>query len=248
MLYRLAEKEDMKAVCSLWQRVFGDSDEALKLFFTTFDSTENVLLCEIDGKVVSILTLLNAKIVSPDNEYNAYCVYAAATDENYRKNGIMSGLLSYACKIAKERNADFLFLKPANEKLFSYYRKNGFQDAFYRAERLEYNDKEKYNYSYVQWYENAISVDKVFSELNSYETKNGYLSFTAEGKIITVDHFVSGNIFALLDELKNDLHPEKIYVNLPCKTSEAKKEVTGMIKPLTDKKPPENIYLGITLE
>ena len=41
-----------------------------------------------------------------------------------------------------------------------------------------YNDKEKYNYSYVQWYENAISVDKVFSELNSYETKNGYLSFT----------------------------------------------------------------------
>ena len=100
----------------------------------------------------------------------------------------------------------------------------------------------------MQWYENAISVDKAFSELNSYETKNGYLSFTAEGKIITVDHFVSGNIFALLDELKNDLHPEKIYVNLPCKTSETKKEVTGMIKPLTDKKTPENIYLGITLE
>ncbi len=248
MLYRLAEKEDMKAVCSLWQRVFGDSDEALNLFFTTFDNTENVLLCEIDGKVVSILTLIETKIVSTDNEYNAYCVYAAATDENYRKNGIMSGLLSYACKIAKERNAHFLFLKPANEKLFSYYRKNGFQDAFYRAERLEYKGDEKYGYSYVLWDEKAISVDKVYSELNSYETKNGYLCFTAEGKNITVDHFVSENIFTLLDELKNDLKPEKIYVNLPCKADEIKKEVTGMIKPLTDKKPPENIYLGITLE
>ncbi len=248
MLYRLAEKEDMKAVCSLWQRVFGDSDETLKLFFTIFDSTENVLLCEIDGKVVSILTLIKANIISFYGKYTAYCVYAAATDENYRKNGIMSGLLSYAGKIAKERNADFLFLKPANEKLFSYYRKNGFQDAFYRTKRLEYKGCEKYEYSYVQWDENAISVDKAFSELNSYETKNGYLSFTVEGKFITVDHFVSGNIFALLDELKNDLHPEKIYVNLPCKADEIKKEATGMIKPLTDKKPPENIYLGITLE
>jgi len=246
--YRLAEKEDMKDVCGLWRRTFGDSEETTSFFYGTFTDTDNVLLCETDGKVVSILTLIEAEIVSPDGKSKAFCVYAAATDENYRRKGIMSGLLSFACKIATQRNADFLFLKPASEKLYSYYEKNGFQNAFYRKKTAEYTGGKKYPYSYVKWDEKAVSVDKVFSELNSYESKNGYLSFSAEGKTVTVEHFVSGDIFSLLDELKNDLKPEKIYVNLPCRADETQREVTGMIKPLTDKKIPDNIYLGITLE
>ena len=99
----------------------------------------------------------------------AYAGNVFFKDENYRKNGIMSGLLSYACKIAKERNADFLFLKPANEKLFSYYRKNGFEDAFYRAERLEYNDKEKYNYKYSR----ANFVQQCKRYVEEYIPQNG---------------------------------------------------------------------------
>ena len=248
MIYRLAEKDDMNAVCGLWQCVFGDSEETVKIFYNAFPNTEDVLLCETDGKVVSILTLIEAEIISPNGKNKAFCVYAAATDENYRKKGIMSGLLSFAGKIAAERKADFLFLKPASEKLYSYYEKNGFQNAFYRKKTAEYTGVEKYPYSYVKWDEKAISVDKVFSELNSYESKNGYLSFSAEGKIITVDRFVSGDIFSLLDEMRADLKPEKIYVNLPCGANETQREVTGMIKPLTDKKIPDNIYLGITLE
>ena len=109
MLYRLAEKEDMKAVCSLWQRVFGDSDETLKLFFTTFDSTENVLLCEIDGKVVSILTLINAKIVSTDTEYNAYCVYAAATDKIIEKTALCRDFYPMLAKSQKSEMRIFSF-------------------------------------------------------------------------------------------------------------------------------------------
>jgi len=248
LIYRLAEKKDMNAVCRLWQRVFGDSEETTKFFYGTFPNAENVLLCEVDGKVVSILMLIEAEIVSHDGESKAFCVYAAATEENYRKKGIMSGLLSFACKIATERNADFLFLKPASEKLYSYYEKNGFRNAFYRKKTAEYTGGEKYPYAYVKWDEKAISVDKVFSELNSYESKNGYLSFSAEGKNITVSRFVSGDVFSLLDELKADLKPEKIYVNLPCGANETQREVTGMIKPLADKKIPDNIYLGITLE
>lgn len=248
MIYRLAEKEDMNAVCRLWQCVFGDSEETTKFFYDTFPDTDNVLLCEIDGKVVSILTLIEAEIVSADGKSKAFCVYAAATEENYRKKGIMSRLLSFACEIAAERKADFLFLKPASEKLYSYYERNGFQNAFYTKKTAEYVCGEKYPYSYVKWDERAISVDKVFSELNSYESKNGYLSFSAEGKDITVSRFVSEDVFSLLDELKKDLNPEKIYISLPCKADETQREVTGMIKPLTDKKIPDNIYLGITLE
>ncbi len=248
MIYRLAEKEDMNAVCGLWQRVFGDSEETVKIFYDTFSSTKNVLLCETDGKVVSILTLIETEIISPNGKNKAFCVYAAATEENYRKKGIMSRLLSFTCEIAAERKADFLFLKPASEKLYSYYEKNGFQNAFYAKKTAEYIGGEKYPYSYVKWDEKAISIDKVFSEFNSYEGKNGYLSFSAEGKNIRVNHFVSGDVFSLLDEMKNDLKPEKIYVNLPCGANETQREVTGMIKPLTDKKIPDNIYLGITLE
>ncbi len=248
MIYRLAEKEDMNAVCGLWQRVFGDSEETTKFFYDTFPDTDNVLLCEIDGKVVSILTLIETEIISPNGKNKAFCVYAAATEENYRKKGLMSGLLSFAGKIAAERKADFLFLKPASEKLYSYYEKNGFQNAFYAKKTAEYIGGEKYPYSYVKWDEKAISIDKVFSEFNSYEGKNGYLSFSAEGKNIRVNHFVSGDVFSLLDEMKNDLKPEKIYVNLPCGANETQREVTGMINPLTDKEIPDNIYLGITLE
>lgn len=248
MIYRLAEKEDMTAVCDLWCRAFGDTEETVGLFYGTFRDTHNVLLCELDGKIISILTLIEAQIVASGESCKAFCVYAAATDENYRKKGIMSGLLYYACTTAKKRNADFLFLRPASKELFSYYEKNGFCNAFYQKERAEYTGNEKYPYSYVKWDENAIAVDKAFSESDSYESKDGYLSFLEKDKNIIIDRFVSEDIFSLLDRLKNDLRPEKIYVNLPCKTDETKREVTGMIKPLTDKKIPDNIYLGITLE
>ncbi|MGN0519288.1 MAG: GNAT family N-acetyltransferase [Candidatus Fimenecus sp.] len=130
MLLRTAKTEDKPALYALWAQAFGDSKDTIDAFFHLCYTPENTLVAETDGQARAALYLLENQLQTGENTYRAAYIYAAATEQGYRKNGLMSALLDYAAETAVQRNMDFLFLTPANDALFRYYGKRGFQIAF----------------------------------------------------------------------------------------------------------------------
>ena len=131
MEIRLSSPKYKEKMYSLWQSCFGDDRETIDMFFKNSFSYENAVICTDKAEVVSQLFLLPEKLSLGEKEYFAYYIYAAATAESYRKQGIMGSLLEFTSALAADRKADYLFLVPATEKLFDYYEKFGFYKAIY---------------------------------------------------------------------------------------------------------------------
>lgn len=112
---------------SLYQKVFAEDSAEFARTFTDkyFDMCCRYI--ERDGKIVSMLYLLDCKVFNGDETYHAFYLYAAATDPDYRNRGLMSELLN---EVLKENKV--IITKPANEKLFHFYEKFGFKTCSYK--------------------------------------------------------------------------------------------------------------------
>lgn len=122
--YTCVPKSFKKQALELFIKTFSDetADSAERLFSKFFP--ENFYFKFVDNKIVSELFVIKASICGWEAGY----VYGAATDAEYRSRGYMRELLS----IAAEFN-DILFLKPANDSLYSYYAKLGYKPRFYNS-------------------------------------------------------------------------------------------------------------------
>lgn len=249
MNFRKASDSDKQQIYNLWKKTFGDSETVIDRFFESVLAFENVILCCDGEKAVSMLSLMPAKIVSADGQKSdAYCVYAAATDEEYRKRGIMSKLLDFSAELAAERNADFLFLHPANEKLYSYYEKSGFEKAFFLGEQKQLSEiDDDFSYSYVDWDKNILKLNAEFSDNCSFFCEYGYADYSEHDGRIIVNTFFGGNVKALLNALSEYADNKNVYVSLPSEPAESVCS-QGMIRRLSGKKFDVCIYLGISLE
>lgn len=106
----------------LWKKCFEDENSIISSFF---DYVYDGSLCvseERDGTTVSAFHLI------PCEYHRKKCLYlyAAATLPEYREQGIMTQLVGRAEKIAKMHNAAFIYIYPANESLYQFYKKLGF--------------------------------------------------------------------------------------------------------------------------
>ncbi len=129
---RLAFKQDISALCSIWQSCFSDSAEYIQYFYSeNFDRIE-VLVFSVNGKPVSMMHLLDASFQNDNRCQAAKLIYAAGTLPEYRNKGYMSALIECATEKARE-NRCALFLKPSTPALTDYYKMFGFEvDAHFR--------------------------------------------------------------------------------------------------------------------
>lgn len=97
-----------------------DAEFTAQLFDTFF--AESCFYKYLNGKIVSQLFVLNSVVNGLDAGY----IYAAATDEKYRRQGFMKELIE---KVKLYYNQ--LTLKPATNELYNYYAKFGFKELFY---------------------------------------------------------------------------------------------------------------------
>lgn len=159
----LTEKE---ACYKIYCDAFGDDDFALKLFNNCYKFCH----CLKEGEtVVSMLFLLPCEIVYQNNVYNARYVFAVATDKKFRSKGYMS-------KFLKTISNDFIcFLKPANDRLIDFYKKNGYKpfvakksregEKFVKLSNEFLNLSESFavfnneNYTLMYNYKNNINLD-----------------------------------------------------------------------------------------
>ncbi len=117
----------------LWSIVFGDEYEYINLFFEKEYSLCDTFAELCDGRIVSVLYLLDCRVNFNGVTYKGKYLYAAATHPGYRSRGLMAKLINEAIDYCKSNSEiDFISLVPANDGLYDYYGKFGFSTAFYR--------------------------------------------------------------------------------------------------------------------
>ncbi|MDR1629188.1 MAG: GNAT family N-acetyltransferase [Oscillospiraceae bacterium] len=121
------EEPQLKA---LWKTVFGDSDTVIDAFFATLYDPQTTLVARNGGAVVSALYLLDCGLSVLKKTYASFYLYAAATLPGFRGRGLMAELLSAAKEFALRRKKEFICLYPAEDSLYDFYQKHGYEPVF----------------------------------------------------------------------------------------------------------------------
>lgn len=105
---------------ALYIEAFGDDGEfTRRLFDEFFDCCYYI---KEEETVAAMLFLLPCELVNGDTRHAARYLFAAATARSHRSRGYMTRLIK---KVLSE-NDDFIFLKPADDGLISFYSERGF--------------------------------------------------------------------------------------------------------------------------
>ncbi len=120
------------SLIKLWNEVFGDEEEYIKLFFKEA-YYDGECFAETDGdEVVSAFYLLKCSIKCRGKIYRGRYLYAAATLPRYRGRGLMGKLIKEAQDYIKTEGLDYIALVPATDSLYDYYGKFAFKESMYK--------------------------------------------------------------------------------------------------------------------
>lgn len=132
----VAAEEDRRDVQKIWKTCFGDADAYIRFFIKTHLPAGRCLVDKEGGRAVSMLFLLPSRCFYGGGERAVQYVYAAATLPDFRRRGLMEGLLAHAHVTAVAQGMLFTCLKPASEALYRYYGKHGYHTAFHVTHRI----------------------------------------------------------------------------------------------------------------
>ena len=146
MRTRPSAKEDIPQLKALWKQAFGDEDSFIDAFFEDLYRPERCVLIEDEGRVLSMAYLLPCTLVwkgegggSEGLLESADCayLYGMCTDEAYRGRGLGLMLLSFAKGYMGAMGCEAIALLPADEGLFGFYRKAGYELFFEPMARFD---------------------------------------------------------------------------------------------------------------
>lgn len=166
----------------LWSKYFGDSVEYSSFFFEQHlkgkNEYHNQFVYLENGEVASMLTVIEGELCRERKKDRFWYVYAVVTDETYRNRGYAGKILRHVLDLAKKENV-FVGLVPANDELYQYYSKFGFETFFYkkvveltiepegnetcnlkRADEVSYKklrDQAYHNENYIVWDQHAVN-------------------------------------------------------------------------------------------
>ncbi len=90
---RRSRREERNELYELWARVFDEDRAWLSRFFTLRYSTDDIFIARIDGHLASALHALPASYVQGGRQRPCSYIVGAATDEAFRRRGLMGQLL-----------------------------------------------------------------------------------------------------------------------------------------------------------
>lgn len=131
VICRNAYDEDTKTIKSLWKESFGDDVYMQYFFDILYDFKRGIVAQDFSENEKNVVAFLYRFEMQMTNLGPVSYVYAACTNKEYRKQGIMTKLLEYSEKLDKEDGYKATMLIPANESLFEFYKKRGFAKEIY---------------------------------------------------------------------------------------------------------------------
>lgn len=126
-----AAQTDKDSIFAIWKECFGDDDAYIEFFLKGLFRPERCLLYRVDTRPVAMLHLLPLNGRDGAEHFSAQYIYAAATLTEYRRRGLMAEMIDYAADFVESKGVTFTSLVPASDGLYDYYKKCGFQTAFY---------------------------------------------------------------------------------------------------------------------
>lgn len=134
VMIRYAVGEDLLNLKKIWKICFNDSDEFIDLYFDYKYKYSDTIVYIEDNQIVACLYMIPYTINFYSNEIPFYYLSGLSTLSEYRKKGYMSQLIDYAHEIMKERNISLSILVPAEDWLYIYYSKFGYERVFEKSE------------------------------------------------------------------------------------------------------------------
>ncbi|MGM9589732.1 MAG: GNAT family N-acetyltransferase [Faecousia sp.] len=113
-----------KQLRSLWQQVFGDTDDFLDSFYRTACAPDRCRCVLVDDKVAAALYWIDCSL---DDQKLAY-IYAVATHPDYRGQGLCRRLMADVHDLLRRRGYAGAVLVPQDEGLRAMYRNMGYQN------------------------------------------------------------------------------------------------------------------------
>ncbi len=129
-MVRLSTPNDLNGIVSVWKEAFGDSEKDIRFFLDNHYKADNAVVYDSNGEVASVLFLIDGFMHIKGKDYPSYYLYAACTMKKYRGRGIMSEMLEFTKNVAFNRQKFFVALKPAEDSLYNYYSRFGYQPVF----------------------------------------------------------------------------------------------------------------------
>ncbi len=257
MKYEKAKKNDLPQLTALWSRCFGDAEAAVWEFWKNFDRISVYVARE--NAPVAMLCALPVTFFDSDGEaHRASYFYAVCTDETFRGCGICKKLMDFAENARKNEGDQFVFLTPAEERLFDFYGKMGYKTAFFnkkytvragsRAKIKAINAAVYQNLRQMQLYADFVSYEDALIALNS-----GLYRIETEDMICCAAAEQHGKTLAIKELLPdNEAAAAALAAHLGCEEAHIRTQggeaPFAMAKSLCALPCPENAYLGLAFD
>ena len=261
------EKNDISGLKALWLSSFEEDEKAADLFFERIMSFTHAYKAEENGELIAAVYLVDCTI----NGGRAHYLCGAATRRDYRGKGVMSGLITFALDDAKRRGDKFSVLYPANEGLYRFYGRLGYlAKCTSRTRRITRADlcgaekptcgtpdtdrmqRSTFENNFLFWNKEYVSFASEYYGVYGVKTacSAGALAiYTVENRTATVFYSIYNDIKelrSLFSTIEADAYIITGTGANPLLAGE-KREICGMLRPLTNQNPPDDVYIGITL-
>lgn len=199
-------------VISLWIECFNDSREYIEFFL---DNCPGYICIadEEDDRIVSMLFLLNGSV----KKYKCKYLYAACTCAEYRKHGIMKHLIEYSEEYCKIHGYDAIFLVPANDTLYGYYKRLGFIECFYRL-NLCIEDENELNCGsdFSDQINQALAVKSdLLKDIDCFQFDKSAMEYTCKehlfngGKVLSINNAIEKTV-AFFNITNNNIYIKEL--------------------------------------
>lgn len=112
---------------NLWQQCFEADERYLDLAFSrSYPLFDTKVLLQGD-RVAAALSLLPCDWSDGTTQRKGYYVYGVGTLPEFRRQGLSTQLMRETLEYLRQKGADFAILMPAEQHLFSFYKKQGFE-------------------------------------------------------------------------------------------------------------------------
>lgn len=202
-MIRFAQPRDLPQLIALWQEAFGESAAEARFYFANRHEDSNMLVFADAAGIDGMFTMLPVTLRIAGQDHPARYVFAVATSQSRRNQGISSRLLEKAHQIMQAEGCVASLLVPATPELFAYYGKRGYE-AFFHVDQVTVQAKEIADWPcdgavkpcgvaeyaafrnaafsdcspFVRWDEKALSFIKLGNEL----TGGAMVKLSGEGK------------------------------------------------------------------
>lgn len=140
-MIRFADEQTTPLVRRMWKECFEDTDEFLDLHFSQKYKPENTLIFFEDDKLVASLQMFPYTITFYGEKIPFYYLAGLCTLPEYRGRGYMAKLIDESHKVMCDREIPLSILVPAEQSLFGYYERFGYEQVFEESKEPVYSLK-----------------------------------------------------------------------------------------------------------